>query len=647
MIDRGATVTGHPNKGIVSGLHRTAQLCVRQWKPMALWTLLVYLAVSSLLSPLIAAAIRLGLFRGGRTVVGNDELLTWIFSPTGFLYGFITVFTVLAASVIRYAGLFQIVSDDVTGIPVSVRIIARQMISRLPSLFRLCSGAIAAAFVLLLPYAAGMFLIYRNRLGGFDINYYLEVQPVEWTQALVAATIWNLLFFLLAGMLLLRGLPALPAFLAGERSVRQAVRNGWALPGRQILRLAGGLAILAILWAATRSLLQGTILLFFTYAIETIRAVSHSLRLTALLAGGWLFTSWMIGTIISFAGFSLCSTWLTLFHADRAQQIPTAFTSQRLPPLRKTASLLVSSLTLRRLLAAAVSIATAGLLTSLFIIGGPTGVPDVKVITHRANALGAPENSLPALQNSIRAGADMAEIDVQLTADGHVVVLHDADLMRVAGDPRRLARLTLDEVRSLQLHTDQPLAPNQLRVPLLSEMLDAARGRIGLLIELKQYGFDPALLEKTVRVIRKHDMAAEVQLMSLSAEAVRQAAIEAPEIRRGYLALATVGNLQALAVDFLALFHRKATPHRIRTAHAAGQCVYAWTVNRTEDIVGSVESGVDGIITDEPLRARAVLDELASLTRAERLLVRTGLVLIDGQALLREILDRESPDAYD
>lgn len=614
---------------------------------MALWTILVHLAIGSILSPLIAAAIRLGLFRGGRSMLGNDELLAWIFSPTGFFYLFATLLTLLAASLIRYAGLFQIVSDDLAGIPVSVRIIARQMIPRVPGLLRLCSVAIATAIALLLPYATGMMLIYRNRLGGFDINYYLEVQPIEWTQALVAAVIWSLLFLTLSLVLSLRLLPVLPVFLSGKRTLRHAIRRAWSLPDRQILRLAVGLAVIAILWVTVRGLLQAIVLLPFSYAIEATRALSHPLRWTALLAGAWLFFSWMTGTVISFAGFSLGSTWLTLFDSQRQQQARTTTASQGLPPLRKTALRLISTLKLRHLLIVTASTALTGLLGSLFIIGGPTGVPDVKIITHRANALGAPENSLPALYNSIRVGADLAEIDVQLTSDGHVVVLHDADLMRVAGDPRRLANLTLDELRSLRLRTDQPIPPNQLHIPLLSEMLDAARGRIGLLIELKYYGFDPALARETVRIVREYNMADEVLLMSLSADAVRQTATEAPEIRRGYLAVATVGSLQALPADFLALFHRKATPHRIRTARAAGQDVYVWTVNDPAEIVAAVDSGVDGIITDEPLQVRAVLDELASLTRAERLLVRAGLTLVDGQAALRELLDRESPGAYD
>ena len=64
---------------------------------------------------------------------------------------------------------------------------------------------------------------------------------------------------------------------------------------------------------------------------------------------------------------------------------------------------------------------------------------------------GAPENTLSAFKAAIEVGADFAELDVQETADGVVVVLHDRDLMRMAGDPRRISDITLAEARKLDL----------------------------------------------------------------------------------------------------------------------------------------------------------------------------------------------------
>ena len=79
----------------------------------------------------------------------------------------------------------------------------------------------------------------------------------------------------------------------------------------------------------------------------------------------------------------------------------------------------------------------------------PADRPRVKVTAHRGHSAAAPENTRSAVRKAIASGADYAEVDVQLTADGAVVLLHDRDLKRVAGDPRRLSELSSDEVRKL------------------------------------------------------------------------------------------------------------------------------------------------------------------------------------------------------
>jgi glycerophosphoryl diester phosphodiesterase len=75
--------------------------------------------------------------------------------------------------------------------------------------------------------------------------------------------------------------------------------------------------------------------------------------------------------------------------------------------------------------------------------------PPVQVTAHRGNARAAPENTLSAIRKAIESGADYVEMDVQQTADGVVVLLHDRDLKRVSGVSRRLEELSFEEVRRL------------------------------------------------------------------------------------------------------------------------------------------------------------------------------------------------------
>ncbi|MGZ0787886.1 glycerophosphodiester phosphodiesterase family protein, partial [Pseudomonas saponiphila] len=110
---------------------------------------------------------------------------------------------------------------------------------------------------------------------------------------------------------------------------------------------------------------------------------------------------------------------------------------------------------------------------------------DILITAHRAGAARAPENTLAALRLAIAEKADYAEIDVQTASDGTLMVLHDADLMRIAGDSRRVANLSASEIQQLDAGSWHSAAFAGESVPTLLEMLNEARNKIGLNIELK------------------------------------------------------------------------------------------------------------------------------------------------------------------
>ncbi|MGI5877652.1 MAG: glycerophosphodiester phosphodiesterase family protein [Christensenellales bacterium] len=109
-----------------------------------------------------------------------------------------------------------------------------------------------------------------------------------------------------------------------------------------------------------------------------------------------------------------------------------------------------------------------------------------------------PENSLAAFAAAADAGYGM-ELDIQLSADGQVVVFHDGDLRRVCGVDRRVDECTLDELREYALHGTQQ------RIPLFSEMLSLIDGRVPLIVELKNVRDRDALCEKTAAILDRYE----------------------------------------------------------------------------------------------------------------------------------------------
>jgi glycerophosphoryl diester phosphodiesterase len=244
------------------------------------------------------------------------------------------------------------------------------------------------------------------------------------------------------------------------------------------------------------------------------------------------------------------------------------------------------------------------------------------VIAHRAGALHAPENTLAALEIAIRQGADYAEIDVQRSRDGVVVVIHDADLMKLAQDPRRISETDYADLSRVDIGRKFNSDFSGERLARLSDFLQKASGRIKLMIELKYYGTDSELAKETVRIVREAGMAGEVSLMSLNISSVRQMQRLAPEIPVGYLSAVGLGRLTRLDVDFLAVSMRQAKTALLRRAGRKNMPVYVWTVNDVDKMLAMLELGVDGMITDEPGLTTEVIANVAKLLPAERFMLR-------------------------
>jgi glycerophosphoryl diester phosphodiesterase len=172
-------------------------------------------------------------------------------------------------------------------------------------------------------------------------------------------------------------------------------------------------------------------------------------------------------------------------------------------------------------------------------------------------------------------------------------------------------------------------AADERRLARLDEFLDRANGRIRLAIELKYYDWDPLLAPQVLSEIRARGVEQQVMIISLSLQAIEQVRSLAPDIATGYLSSVSVGTLSGLPVKALALSRQRSTAQTISEAHARGLEVYVWTVNDAAGMVEMVGRDADGIITDDPIVAARVRDELRSLTSTELLLLRFSDALTD------------------
>jgi len=216
---------------------------------------------------------------------------------------------------------------------------------------------------------------------------------------------------------------------------------------------------------------------------------------------------------------------------------------------------------------------------------------------------------------------------VQRTADGVVVLLHDRDLKRVAGDSRRLDTLTHAEVRKLDVGSwfDPSFAGE--RVPTLAEVIELARGRIKLNIELKFFGPDRRLTGAVARLLRKKDFESECIVTSFDYDALQEAKQLNPRLRTGLIVAHALGDVSRLEVGALSVRADFLSEGLVRRAHRTGKEVHVWTLGTARVMAQMIQRGADNLIASNPELAVRVRDEWASLSGTERLVLASRLVL--------------------
>jgi len=226
------------------------------------------------------------------------------------------------------------------------------------------------------------------------------------------------------------------------------------------------------------------------------------------------------------------------------------------------------------------------------------------VVAHRGANAYAPENTLAAFHLAAEQGADAIECDVRATADGHLVVIHDASLDRTTDRRGRIDALTLDEVRRADAGGRRGQTFAGERVPTLEEVLALARGRLLVDIELKVAGVEAQVVEQVARA----EMTADALVTSFLEEPLTRVKSAGSGPAVGLLQQwAEPERAVALGVDVYLVHVRALSAQVVRTVRAQGLGIIPWTVRSEDDARAALELGVDGLIADDPVMARRMV----------------------------------------
>lgn len=240
---------------------------------------------------------------------------------------------------------------------------------------------------------------------------------------------------------------------------------------------------------------------------------------------------------------------------------------------------------------------------------------ETKITAHRGASAEYPENTIPAFEAAIDYGADWLEIDVQQTADGVLIVMHDSNLYRTTGVDKNVWEVTYDEIRDLDAGSYMGEEFCDVRISTLEEVLDLCKNRININIELKPTGHETDFVKQVVDLIHEYEMVDECMIASMSYGALVETKEYDPRIQTIYVMKTVYGYFADLeAVDVFSIKNTYITERTVESIHLEGKLVCAWTVNSLKTMEQMIDIGVDNLITDQPLRARQKVFEMENST---------------------------------
>lgn len=227
------------------------------------------------------------------------------------------------------------------------------------------------------------------------------------------------------------------------------------------------------------------------------------------------------------------------------------------------------------------------------------------VFGHRGACGYTPENTVVSFLQALEMGAHGVELDVHLSKDGHLVVIHDESLEKTTNGTGLVVEKTLAELKALDAGSHKGGEFAGLQIPTLDEVFEALAGRIAVNVEMKA---DTDGIEQAVAdCIARHDMTDKVIISSFKPTVLKRFADGQPHLKLGFLIDPFDEDAEALKIWMSSIKHHARHPHYmtidaayVRVAHQFGYRVNTWTVNDVDHGVKLAEMGVDCVMTDTP-----------------------------------------------
>jgi glycerophosphoryl diester phosphodiesterase len=234
----------------------------------------------------------------------------------------------------------------------------------------------------------------------------------------------------------------------------------------------------------------------------------------------------------------------------------------------------------------------------------------MKIIAHRGASYFEPENTLRAYKRAIEMNADYVEVDVRMSKDKELIIMHDADVSRTTNGKGLVKDLTYDEIRKLDAgyqnckfwsRKNEIFAGQGENVPTLEEVIGLVKNKIGLVVEIKEPGTESSIIEK----IEENNLK-NVILTSFFHKTIKNVSKSNFKIDAGIIFVGEPVSVHKLTADANAniIFpsYRYMTEELVKNAKNHDLTIYPWAIDDENIFSKFAEMGVDGIVTNKLIK---------------------------------------------
>lgn len=581
----------------MKGFYRQNFALIRRNLPALLWFELLYKMLAALvLYPLILSGLDYAIKKSGLTFLTDNNLKVFLSNPVSLAIGVLLIVIMVVFALYELSVLIVCFEKSRLGEKVNSIEIAFAGLTKLrkflhPLGFIYFFILLAALTFLDFPFAS--VLVSATGIPDFLHRTFQDHAILKWLVVGISAVVlwffWSYIFTI--HFIVLRGMHFREAIKATQKLIRGRVF-------RINVRFLSWYLIVFIL-------------LFALYALVLVAGAAIIKPAfpadTELVA--FLTFSRAMG---SGASFLLYSFFTPFFFVVVSTYFQKMVLEKGLQPKFESTPLKIRSFKSHRVILGLLLLAMIGTNAGILVQSLSGGVirrivfartPDISA--HRGSSLEAPENTIAAVEKAIEEGADYAEIDVRMTQDGTVVLMHDASLKRTTGAEEMVWDISIEDLKQLDAGAFFSAEYAGEQVPTLEEVIDFASGRIRLNIEIKMSSMTPDLPQKVAEIIAFKDFSNQCVVTSFNYNALGEVKMVSEDIRTGLIITMPLGSYTELQyVDFYSLNALFISARQVDMIHRLGYEVHVWGAKDRQSVQKMVGFGVDNIIATDPIMAR-------------------------------------------